>query len=200
MLAPVLDGYFIEKCPIEIYRNNEQNKVPLIIGLSSDEGYTFVKQFLSRSTNFTINDEEQYDLVLQKTVRLKSFKFASEETGFEIIEKVKNIYEPLEKTSDNMLKSACKVDSDILQMTPILQQAELHAKSSDVYLYEIHYRPSFLTGPEWIKMPHGNEVPFVFGDPFTRRYAFNWVESDKNISMNLMKSFGEFITNGLFFN
>ncbi|CAD5119477.1 DgyrCDS8085 [Dimorphilus gyrociliatus] len=195
MLAPVLDGYFIEKCPIEVYKNNEHNKVPLIIGISSDEGYTFVHQYLTKHTDFTVKDEEHYDLLLEKMLRMKAYKYAGEATGFEIIDKVKEFYKTTDKSSDKLLKLVSQIESDVLSMTPIMQQVELHAKSSNVYIYEIHYRPSFLTGPEWVKMPHGNEVAYVFGDPFTKRYPLNWQESDRKISMTLMKTFGDFIIN-----
>ncbi|XP_070195105.1 cholinesterase-like isoform X2 [Littorina saxatilis] len=74
-----------------------------------------------------------------------------------------------------------------------------HAKQ---YLYEFTYRATHSTRPDWAGVMHASELPFVFGQPFTRdqffahNFPFNWTAQDMNVSMNMVTMWTNFAKHG----
>ncbi|CAD5116274.1 DgyrCDS5181 [Dimorphilus gyrociliatus] len=194
MLTPVIDGYVIEEEPDLIYEKELYSKVPVLGGVTSDEGFAFLALLLKKAGNKIKNEYHFKDLVV-KISRMLGYKYCSDETGSEMCDMIMKIYQPKAKLSENFMKSCSKVNGDMAIVAPMYKQLQV-LKDCTTYAYEIHYRPSYYTGPEWIGMPHANDLSYVFGDPFLSRYLNKWTDSDKQFSRNLMERWGEFIKTG----
>ena len=74
---------------------------------------------------------------------------------------------------------------------PIVDFANLYAMSQqDVYFYYFTQRSSQHYWPAWLGVMHGDEIPFVFGDPL---YPLaNYTEEEKILSRKMLKYWSNF--------
>ncbi|XP_057282932.1 acetylcholinesterase, partial [Pezoporus wallicus] len=63
-----------------------------------------------------------------------------------------------------------------------------------VYAYLFEHRASTLLWPQWMGVPHGYEIEFVFGQPL--RPELNYTEEEKRLSRRMMGYWGNFARTG----
>ncbi|EPY84224.1 hypothetical protein CB1_000490073 [Camelus ferus] len=88
---------------------------------------------------------------------------------------------------------------DYLFVIPALQVANFQRSHAPVYFYEFQHQPSFSKDikPSYVKADHGDEVLFVFGNPFQGRYV-KMTEEELLLSRKMMKYWANFARNGMF--
>lgn len=193
-LTVVLDGFVLEDDPRNIYAEGLFNKMPVMCGCVSEEGYSFLQMLIQRGT---INDDVQYVDLIRKAIRIYAFKHMSEELGEVIVQKVAEKYRPENPTNESYMKSIMEIYANVYIINALYQFTEYHSEFDTAYLYELHYRPSFFDGASFIAMPHSQDQLYKFGLPFvTSKKDIVWTEEDKSISLKLMKNLGEFILTG----
>ena len=70
------------------------------------------------------------------------------------------------------------------------------AKAS-TYVYEFAHRPSFSKKPEWVEADHSEDLPYVFGAPFTGAMKdTSFAETDYLVSSVAMKYWATFARHG----
>jgi carboxylesterase type B len=82
----------------------------------------------------------------------------------------------------------------------IYRQARLVSKSSKTYVYRFDYKPkrSLITDlPDWIRVPHGFELPFFWGMPYWPSLSqFTWNAADRKVSDTVMSLWTNFVKAG----
>lgn len=194
LLSPVFDGYVVEDEGENIYERGLNINVPALCGVTSDEGFALLALLLKKAGNKIRNEYHFKDLIV-KITRMLAYKYCSDEIGTEMCERTMKLYQPKSKTSENFMKSCSRVKGDLAITAPMYKQI-CYLNKCPTYAYEIQYRPSYYTGPDWIGMPHANDIPYVFGEPFLNRYLFTWTDEDKQFSRLLIEKWGEFVRNG----
>ena len=64
------------------------------------------------------------------------------------------------------------------------------------FLYEFAHRPSYSPLDEWVVANHGQEVPFVIGEPFLRRLPDVWKDEERQLSATVMVYWSNFAKTG----
>jgi len=64
------------------------------------------------------------------------------------------------------------------------------------FLYQFTHRPSFSHSPEWVTASHGNEIPYVIGEPFLDRLPDIWSEDERRLSATVMAMWSSFARTG----
>ncbi|XP_025110107.1 fatty acyl-CoA hydrolase precursor, medium chain-like [Pomacea canaliculata] len=84
--------------------------------------------------------------------------------------------------------------TDFYIVAPTMIESQAVAKLSGkgrVYLYQFSYRATHYSVPSWAGIPHGSDLPFIFGTPLHMEeeqcgFRFNWTSSDVAVSSNVM--------------
>uniref|UniRef100_A0A8V5GQY8 Acetylcholinesterase n=1 Tax=Melopsittacus undulatus TaxID=13146 RepID=A0A8V5GQY8_MELUD len=77
---------------------------------------------------------------------------------------------------------------------PLMEFAGRWALWGRVYVYLFEHRASTLLWPQWMGVPHGYEIEFVFGQPL--RPELNYTEEEKGLSRRMMEYWGNFARTG----
>ncbi|XP_040185272.1 pyrethroid hydrolase Ces2e-like isoform X2 [Rana temporaria] len=193
-LPVCVDGVFLPKPPEEILAAKENNKVPLIIGVTEQEfGWLALKSlgatYVDGLPKESIQTEMGRSPILGEISGL-DYTLLDEYFG--------NTEDPLENR-DHFLD----LQGDVMFVMPALKIAKLHRDSgSPVFFYEFRHRPSLfqISRPKWVKADHGDEVLLVFGVPFVTHSALNkshtYPEEEKKLSKTMMKYWANFARTG----
>lgn len=65
---------------------------------------------------------------------------------------------------------------------------------NDVYLYLFEHRASNHPWPSWTGVLHGDEIAFIFGEPFNKSYGYS--EEEKQLSREMMTYWSNFAKTG----
>jgi len=69
-----------------------------------------------------------------------------------------------------------------------------HAKN--VYMYHFQHRTVNSPWPMWSGVMHGDEIAYVFGDPFRRVGAVNYTDKERMLSVDIMTYWSNFAKTG----
>lgn len=190
---PTVDGYFLNKFPIDVFEAGEQAKVPLIVGWNADEVPSLAFYRLKRATpeNFEKRVRKIYGADAEDVLK----------------------YYPVETKEDAKIAGA-KVASDWLINFGSWRLAELHAKSkAPVFRYLFDQDHPGLT-PKTINDGsvfqvllkkiinkaitgsafHAAEIEYALGNlDVQRNYA--WKPNDYKVSQQMQSYFSNFIHN-----
>ncbi|CAD5112904.1 DgyrCDS2111 [Dimorphilus gyrociliatus] len=188
-LNGIIDGRFLKAYPLDIINENPSN-IPLMTGCTNDEGSLFIMPFLK---NYVVEDERHYCSILDTIIRKMFFRGYSESVLNRLIDRIKEVYS---KNEESYEKRLSRFYSDVVFVVPSYNLATRHQEHAIVYQYELHYRPSFSIFPPWTECIHGFDIPFVFGEPFLGRISYEWPKNEQNLSIEIMKAWGEFAKTG----
>ena len=65
---------------------------------------------------------------------------------------------------------------------------------NDVYLYLFEHRASNHPWPSWTGVLHGDEIAFIFGEPFNNTYGYN--QKERQLSREMMTYWTNFAKTG----
>lgn len=75
---------------------------------------------------------------------------------------------------------------------PVIDFANIYSlNNQDVYLYYYTHRSSQHHWPEWLGVMHGDEIMFVFGEPFYTK--LNYTYQEKILSKKILKYWSNFV-------
>ncbi|KAJ8939592.1 hypothetical protein NQ318_010599 [Aromia moschata] len=165
LALPVLeyehDGAFLTKKMYEQLASGDINRVPLLIGINSEESLSKLKDIESYYNEMASYDNDLTSLIPDDLIMSDSVNRT------EVAEEIKRIYvEDGTKMQDNLGKILAYF-SDNSYTRPIIKHAELQSNYTDVYFYQFSHKGpmgntniSTLEGAE--KVGHGEERHYYF--------------------------------------
>ncbi|XP_020845080.1 cocaine esterase-like [Phascolarctos cinereus] len=186
VIPTVVDGQFFPKHPEEMLTAGEFNHVPSIIGVTNHE-YGWLLPQEHAIPGFQENmDKESVELALQTPVLC----ITPELVPLMMEEYLRDTEDPGQCRAQFQ-----EIVGDFNFVIPSLKAAKYqHSSSSPVYSYEFQHRPSWVNEirPEFVKADHGDDVPFVFGQPYLGKAT----EEEKLLSHRIMSYWANFARHG----
>ncbi len=170
-----VDGYVLKQSPFETYRNNENNRVSVLLGNTKDEG----KEFIS---DLSIT-RESYQSELKKHFPGWLVWLTAPKPG---------------ATDGEAIKEAVAYQGDIRFKWNMWTWAKLASKdaSNKVYVYQFAKAPPFpsISDQAGWGASHGSELSYVFGN--LDQYNWDWSEADYHLSASMVKYWTNFAKYG----
>jgi para-nitrobenzyl esterase len=181
----VIDGYFLPKSLVEIFRAKEQAQVPLLLGWNSAEipGMAFMQAAAYNDENYVNKVKEAYPQDYEKVLKLYPHG-----------------------TEKEIELSATALASDRFIAYSTWKWFDLHRKNSSRPVYRYLYSkippPVIMKTentpfkmPEPIGAPHACEIPYCMGNlDLVKDRA--WTAEDYKVSATIQDYFGNFILTG----
>ncbi|XP_059174441.1 acetylcholinesterase-like [Physella acuta] len=203
--TPVIDGVMIVSNPVG---SNLQDKVKaeaVMMGLVKDEG-SLTAEVIMRSEHPTVNDTDDarpaqpldipYDEVLKMIVdfypRLQFHTFAAD--------LIQLLYKPW-SDPDNITAKALALSEfcgDIVFNSATLQFADMlrEVPQLDLFLYRFEHRSTLSIHPQWIGVPHGDDLFYLFGCPLDGHPVRSYTHLDRKVSLKLIETWSSFVHTG----
>jgi acetylcholinesterase len=191
MSAPTIDGVFLPKDPMEMLREGDFKKVPLLIGSNRDEGslfilYDFIEHFKKDGPNCISPDifKDIYKNVFENRTRAEREAIRFQYTHWE------DAQDPCKAT-----KKFIDFVGDYYFICPTNKFAETYAShGAPVYYYFFTQRTSSSPWGDWMGVMHTDEIQYVFGLPLNNSNEHTPAETD--LSRRIMKYFTLFAETG----
>ncbi|CAD5111483.1 DgyrCDS792 [Dimorphilus gyrociliatus] len=168
--GPVIDGDILPRDPVDMIRDGDYKKCPLLSGIMSEDGVTFIANFIPELYNGPVNGT-RFDEYLENIVDYVSQNFPSRRNDLEALFKFyyRN-WDDLEDGEENR-QTLIKIATDSIFGAPFDRQAKVRSTDSDVYKFIFSYKSNNAGDiiPEWFGVPHVGEIPYVFGYPLLEK-------------------------------
>ncbi|KAK7100618.1 neuroligin-4, X-linked-like [Littorina saxatilis] len=122
-----------------------------------------------------------------------------------VIDRFTRAYLPLGRQTNpkQLRQTMIQIATDVICIAPTLKEIELHAQNTPEpqYLYRFSYLPELAMRASWQGVVHGDEMPFVFGSPFTSDLLWpqaprNWTRDDRQEADDVMTLWTNFAKYG----
>ena len=169
--APNVDGWIVPNDPLIMYRESRQHNLPLITGMTGNEG----SLFRSRAGITNVEDFESYVHTHYPTI-------ASEALAFYQV-----------TSADRLDASIDHLIHDMVFAGPVRAQLKAHAQvASAAWLYSFAQVPPTDMGTRF-GAHHAAELPYVFG---TMGSDTPWTDIDRKVSDLMMSYWTQFAATG----
>ncbi|KAJ8950573.1 hypothetical protein NQ318_015706 [Aromia moschata] len=159
------DEAFITENQYTLLEKGDFNKVPLIIGICSEES-------IGRASNLTNFEKTVTEFEEDVTNFVNEDMHIIDENNKTLAgEEIKKIYTDGQLASN--LSTAVRFYSDTSFTRPIIRYAEMQSAYTDVYFYQFSYFGN-MTSKEYIYLPGAGAVPHA-GD-----WSFQWAKNNKS--------------------
>nr|XP_034989103.1 cholinesterase isoform X3 [Zootoca vivipara] len=188
--TPVVDGDFLADLPGTLLKNGKFKQTQILLGVNKDEGTAFLvygAPGFSKDNNSLINETEfRAGLAL-------SFPETSE-VGLESIAFHYTDWEE-EQNPFNYRDAMDDIVGDYNFICPTVEFVKHFVEAqNNAFLYFFEHRSTKLPWPEWMGVPHGYEIEFVFGLPLERRA--NYTKAEETLSRSILKYWASFAKTG----
>ncbi|XP_071119428.1 acetylcholinesterase-like [Haliotis cracherodii] len=177
-LSPVIDGFFVRKHVDILFKEAELNGKAFMVGITRDEGREWgltVPHFL---TPTIVEKYARSDIELV--------------TSGIIVHEYYPWNDPLNRTAHMIAFGDIVGDNDIV--APTFDVAtRLAARTDKVYFYSFDYASPTAKVPG---VPHGRDLFYLFGCPFSGHPLYNYTEEDRQISKVFMNMWINFVKKG----
>jgi len=193
--VPIVDGTFLPASPQSILNSGTFPRKAVLLGANQDEGSYFLVYYLTDILTLTENitvTPEIYDGAVRevnpfvKPVGLSAIKYAYTDW-----------MDP--QDSRNNARSLDRMTGDFLFSCSVINLAEAYAKRDpavNVYVYHFRHRTVNSPWPTWTGVMHGDEIAYIFGDPFRRVGAVNYTDKERMLSTDMMTYWTNFAKTG----
>ncbi|WP_194972611.1 carboxylesterase/lipase family protein [Aquiflexum lacus] len=170
-----IDGYVLNQSPFEAYRNNENNRVSVLLGNTKDEGQEFI-------ADLSIT-RESYQKELKKHFPAWLVWMTAPNPG---------------ETDEEAIKNAVSFQGDIRFKWNMWTWAKLASNdaTNKVYVYQFAKAPPFPSDSDqagW-GASHGSDLSYVFGN--LDQYSWEWSQEDYQLSASMVKYWTNFAKYG----
>ncbi|XP_036431764.1 uncharacterized protein ces2b isoform X1 [Colossoma macropomum] len=186
------DGRFLPKSVYELLKNKQFNKVPLITGVTDDDGgYSLINAHLPPVWTDGVNREQ--------VMSIMPFFFSGPSEVHEVV-----LNEYLGSTDDpiKIRDGLREMYGDLMFNIPARKLAKYHRDSgAPVYLYEFQhtYNEIKKRRPSFVGSDHADELHFVFGSCFANahsRISGQFTEKENDLCRTVMAYWGNFARTG----
>uniref|UniRef100_A0ABM5G3N0 Carboxylic ester hydrolase n=1 Tax=Pogona vitticeps TaxID=103695 RepID=A0ABM5G3N0_9SAUR len=187
---PVVDGDFLTDKPVTLLKNGKFKQTQILMGINKDEGAPFLvygAPGFSKDTDSLINETEFW----------ASLKFAFPEMTEIGLESIAFHYTDgeVEQNPFYYRDAMGEIIGDYNFICPVVEFIKYFVKSgNNGFLYFFEHRSSKLAWPEWMGVPHGYEIEFVFGLPLERKV--NYTKAEETLSRSILKYWATFAKTG----
>ncbi|XP_056307595.1 uncharacterized protein ces2b isoform X2 [Danio aesculapii] len=191
-----VDGQFLPKPVNELLKSKEFNKVPLMIGVTDDDGGFTLANMHAPPGWIDGMDREQVTAFMPFAI------FNSEFQDEAIAEFVLNEYLGTSTDRIQIRDTFREMMTDLFFNIPARKLANYHRDTgAPVYLYEFQHRPSIYQNkrPSFVGCDHGDELLFVFGDCFANghiKVEGEFSEEENELCRTTMTYWGNFARTG----
>lgn len=187
--VPTVDNYFLEEKPIRALKAGRFNNLPVLMGSNNDEGVGYATTAFPHL--FPMVEElhitkEQYEEAVCKVFPDSMSAVIKNFTAFEYTEW------PYNGTTNGKGIIAMTGDYNFLCAADN-QAVYLASHEAPVYMYLFTHRSASATRPSWYGVPHGTELPYVFGNVLTSKTA---TLEEKRLSRKMMTYWTNFAKTG----
>lgn len=161
--VPVVDGLFLNRTPSEYISQGDFKKCPTIAGSNRDEGSYFLLYGLPgifhKEEVIHISQNNFSEIIAQSFPHTSPLIRSTLEFQYK---------DWLNFDDDKVIDSLDKVIGDKYFTCPVNLVLKALAKYhvQNVYSYYFAHRSSNNFWPQWMGVIHGDEIPYVFGEPF----------------------------------
>ncbi|XP_053168226.1 cholinesterase isoform X2 [Hemicordylus capensis] len=188
--TPVVDGDFLVDMPGTLLKDGKFKQTQILMGVNRDEGTAFLvygAPGFSKDNNSLINETN-----FRAGLKL-SFPESSE-VGLESISFHYSEWEN-EQNPFNYRNAMDDILGDYNFICPVVEFLKAFASAGNsAFLYFFEHRSSKLPWPEWMGVPHGYEIEFVFGLPLERRV--NYTKAEETLSRSILRYWASFAKTG----
>ncbi|XP_013793998.1 acetylcholinesterase-like isoform X1 [Limulus polyphemus] len=189
--VPVVDGAFIDEHPSKSLEMKNFKKTNILMGSNTEEGTFWIVYYL---TDLFKKEENVYLTRKDFINSVKELNPYIGEVGQEaIIFQYTDWLDP-----DDPIKNRDAIDKivgDYHFTCSVNEFAYRYAETgNEVYMYYFTHRSSVNPWPEWMGVMHGDEIPFVFGEPLNPRKNYN--EQEKILAKRTMRYWANFAKTG----
>ncbi|XP_076370825.1 acetylcholinesterase-like [Tachypleus tridentatus] len=189
--VPIVDGAFIDEHPSISLATKNFKKTDVLMGSNSEEGTYWIIYYL---TELFKREEDVY-------LTRKDFVDSIKELNPYIGDTAQNAIifqytDWLNPNSSIQLRDAIdKIVGDYHFTCSVNDFAHHFAKAgSKVYMYYFTHRSSINPWPRWMGVMHGDEIPFVFGEPLNPSYRY--LSKEIMLSKKIMRYWANFAKTG----
>uniref|UniRef100_A0A0N5C0W9 Acetylcholinesterase n=1 Tax=Strongyloides papillosus TaxID=174720 RepID=A0A0N5C0W9_STREA len=194
------DGNFFERNISDMSVENDMKKnFSIMLGDTGNEGSFFLYNYFRTygcTINFTNVEDPSHQCLINNTVFENITHIITKMLGKdeEWQNEINEVYDHIHK--DKFRNILSKIMSDLLFDCGLKRFAEqiVNTTSNKVYYYIYNYTSSLNPWPRWMGAVHASSMETVFGYPYRYPNIYNktFNETDKNISYNIMKIYGNF--------
>ncbi|XP_077990702.1 acetylcholinesterase-like [Glandiceps talaboti] len=194
--APVVDGpgsgRFLHAYPLDLLKDGFFREVDIINGVVKDEKshelldipgvqYGVQPDYFVQGVRSEVESRYYYGADVLANVSLYEYT---------------NWSAPMDPLSIRQEYIDLLTDRDYV--APMIQTNRYHARSEgNVFMYTFNHRANRSMFPAWMGVPHGSEVPYVFGEPFNTAFKTqNWTNTDRAMSDRIMTMWANFAKYG----
>ncbi|XP_077204619.1 cholinesterase [Paroedura picta] len=188
--TPVVDGDFLTEMPETLLKNGDFKQTQVLMGVNKDEGailLAYGAPGFSKDNSSLINDADFR----------AGLKLCFPETNDISLESIHFHYTDWEDEQNpfNYRDALDDVLGDYNFICPVVKFIKHFAEAGNsAFLYFFEHRSSKLPWPEWMGVPHGYEIEFVFGLPLERRV--NYTRAEEILSRSMMRYWASFAKTG----
>ncbi|KAG0428162.1 hypothetical protein HPB47_024836 [Ixodes persulcatus] len=188
---PIYGDDIIPEDPYKMMEQKKFHKADLLIGTNQDEGSYFVFFLFGRVLTLDMPHKiTKYEVDLYVTYCLQMLLRRN-------VSPIRNYYlgHLSEKENIKALQKAAEAVGDYAIVCPTKYFAETFSSMSNkVHYYQFTHRPTFSTWPGWVGPTHGDEVAFVFGQPFSSPTIAT--DQERDLSKLMMETWTTFAKTG----
>ncbi|CAN7980048.1 unnamed protein product, partial [Ixodes pacificus] len=188
---PIYGDDIIPDDPYKMMEQKKFHKADLLIGTNQDEGSYFVFFLFGRVLTLDMPHKiTKYEVDLYVTYCLQMLLRRN-------VSPIRNYYlgHLSEKENIKALQKAAEAVGDYAIVCPTKYFAETFSSMSNkVHYYQFTHRPTFSTWPGWVGPTHGDEVAFVFGQPFSSPTIAT--DQERDLSKLMMETWTTFAKTG----
>ncbi|XP_076040560.1 acetylcholinesterase-like [Oratosquilla oratoria] len=189
--VPIIDGVFLDEHPVKALQNRNFKKTNILMGSNSEEGFWFIMYFLTdffrREENIQITRDQfersvrdlhpYFNDVIRQAIMFEYTDWLNPDDG------------------DMNRDAIDKMVGDYHYVCNVNEFANYYAQSgNNVFMYYFVHRSTQNLWPKWMGVMHGDEISFVFGQPFNPKYGYNELEQD--LSRRMMTYWANFAKTG----
>ena len=217
-LLPVIDGDFLEDDPTTLLLNGDFYQVPMIVGATKDEGSTLVALNPNASIwlpNPMVDNDprlvDRLNFTHYNSLMSHLFEIFSGSAHFDPIlySAVQLNYWPTKHDGfpegNEVIRAAVAAASDYSTTCPTLSWLHYAAQASrnmgqQTFAYHFTQRRARHPWPTWMGVMHGDDIPYIFGQPLLAGSAsFGYSFDDRLLSRVMMAQWSNFIKYGYHF-
>ncbi|XP_041360352.1 cholinesterase-like [Gigantopelta aegis] len=186
---PVVDHVFISDTPENLMDKWPLNGEAFMTGVTKDECSVWAKSY---------GDLNIMELTAEKVKRV-IFEGVVPEVFPQLIDFVLKVYKPsseLTNVTANIV-AFYSIMSDSVFVAPAVDFAsQISRRNRNTYFYTFEYQSPVSPPPSWLGVPHGRDLFYLFGCPFTGHPLYNYTDDDRRVSSIVIDMWSNFIKHG----
>ena len=194
---PVIDGAFLIESPEVSLQRRSFKKCPILLGSNLNEGSFFIiyelQDWLGLDTK--IMKQEQFLTSVEKLFYYyPQYPLENNDFGRDAIRYQYSNW--LEPDNDHLnVEQLDQAVGDCHFVCHVNHFAHTYASAGEnAYMYYFTHRYSSNPWPEWMGVLHGDEIVFIFGDPF--KPGLNYTDAERQLSRQMMQYWTNFAKTG----